>query len=58
MQPPTNEQQNPYEQQGFTAVPQAYPPTAPEQPYYPPQQPEIPVQPQVGAGMPPPSAGA
>lgn len=54
MQPPTNEQQNPYEQQGFTAVPQAYPPTAPEQPYYPPQQPEIPVQPQVGAGMPPP----
>ena len=54
MQPPTNEQQNPYEQQGFTAVPQAYPPTAPEQPYYPPQQPEIPVQQQVGPGMPPP----
>ena len=56
MQPPTNEQQNPYEQQGFTAVPQAYPPTAPEQPYYPPQQPEIPVQQQVGPGMPPPYA--
>ena len=54
MQPPTNEQQNPYEQQGFTAVPQAYPPTMPEQSFYPPQQPEIPVQPQVGAGMPPP----
>jgi len=56
MQPPTNEQNNPYEQQGFTAVPSAYPPNMPEQPYYPPQQPQVPVQPQVGAGMPPPYA--
>lgn len=52
MQTPTNDQNNPYEQQGFTAVPQAYPPNAPEQPYYPPQ-PDVPVQQQVGAGMPP-----
>lgn len=56
MQPPTNDQSNPYEQQGFTAVPQAYPPSVPEQGYYPPQQPQIPVQPQAGAGMPPPYA--
>ena len=51
---PTNEQNNPYAQQGFTAVPTGAPPQAPEQPYYDPQQPQIPVQQQVGPGMPPP----
>ena len=62
MQPPSNEQNNPYEQQGFTPVPQAYPPAAPDGSYYDtlrPQgpgqgQPQVPVQPQPGAGMPPP----
>ena len=51
---PTNEQNNPYVQQGFTAVPTGAPPQAPEQPYQDPQQPQIPVQQQVGPGMPPP----
>lgn len=55
MQPPTNEQNNPYAQQGFTAVPPAAP-IQPEQPYYPPQQPQVPTQQQVGPGMPPPYA--
>lgn len=54
MQNPTNDPGNPYEQQGFTSVPPAYPPQ-PEQPYYPPQ-PQMPVQQQVGPGMPPPYA--
>ena len=55
MQTPTNDQNNPYEQQGFTSVPPSYP-VEPEQPYYPPQQPQVPVQQQVGPGMPPPYA--
>ena len=55
MQNPTNDQGNPYEQQGFTSVSPAYSP-APEQPYYPPQEPQVPVQQQVGPGMPPPYA--
>ena len=55
MQTPTNDQNNPYEQQGFTSVPPAFPPE-PEQPYFAPQQPQIPVQQQVGPGMPPPYA--
>ena len=55
MQTPTNDQNNPYEEQGFTSVPPAYAPEA-DPSYYAPQQPQIPVQQQVGPGMPPPFA--
>ena len=54
MQNSTNDQGNPYEQQGFTSVNPAFPPQ-PEQPYYTPQ-PQVPVQQQVGPDMPPPYA--
>lgn len=56
MQTPNNDPRHPYEQQGFTAVPQAYPPDAPEPAYYAPAQPQVPVQPQVADDMPPPFA--
>ena len=53
MQTPDNQQNNPYAQQGFTAVPSGSPPPAPEQPYFDAQYPQTPVQTQVPDGMPP-----
>ena len=57
MQNPNNEPRNPYEQQGFTAVPSAGAPQGGAE-YYAPQQPQVPVQTQVGEGMPPPYSPA
>ncbi|MBQ7455812.1 MAG: hypothetical protein IJS53_05150 [Clostridia bacterium] len=53
MQTPENPQNNPYEQQGFTAVPAGPVPQAPEAAYYGAQAPHTPVQQQVPEGMPP-----